>query len=162
MMQTGVPEDYLSFYTMMGQEIFYHLLYLFAIGAVSHSVYRFMTVWYSESSRGPGMWPVKTLWWANARPSPVGQGRQQSYRVLAKPITDGGMIAAQGWKGPLCDYPVWLLSLIPRVVDCLKMSSDGELLPRKLIPHFSTFMKSSFSILKQILQTCFSLTSFWF
>ena len=95
---------------------------------VSSAEHRCRTVWYSESSRGQGMWPVETLWWASPRPPPVGPEKQHSFSVLAKPIQ------CVSWWSPRVERSLSemvhsdLLSTIPpKIVESLNMSSDGEL-----------------------------------
>lgn len=123
MMQTGVPEDYLSFSMMVGQEILYHLLYLSAIWAAYDS-------WLCDTVRPAGT-RACGQWKHYGEPTPgLPQWTRASSTLTAcwlSPFQTVAMIVSQGWKRPL-----WLSSLISvyHPESCrLKMSSDGEHLP---------------------------------
>lgn len=136
-MQRGITENYLSLSTKVGQESLSHLPseplhfcvhLLIPSGSAGH---RFMTLWYSESSRGLGMWPVETLWWANSRPTQWARG---SSTMMERLLSTFQIVAwySLGLEGTT----LWLSSLTSvrhpaESWDCLKMPSDGGLLPSK-------------------------------
>lgn len=127
-------------------------------GSAGH---RFMTLWYSESSRGLGMWPAETLWWANSRPAHWARGSSTTIECLLSTfqIVTRYSLGLEGTTLGLSSLTS--VCHLLRAVDWRCPVMVNSLPPRKLIPQ-EYLCENVHFYAKTNSVTCCCLTSSYF